>query len=702
MKLKPFVLSCCLTALALPQLSIAEELPLLGKAAPMIDSRSFSMLPDTIQFLGGTAVNDMSIATEVNVKLTDVVDIQGSIELRNSFFENAPASVYIFFSLNGKWFGMDEQQQFYDWDEDVRTLKPFGRIEALISSTPEGAYLGSFYQRQVPIIGDLSVHLGLSVGQFFARSEPIKIRINNAEPSKLKGDFVAKEDFLPNPDGFGFENYTSVLNTDLTDEDIIDFLGQEQGCYLSPQGKCILTAYARQFKQQAIMSANSGHCHGMAVASVHLKKGLPFKGKDKLTDFQSGAATTMDLQKSAMRHLIAYYFITQSFEPKLKPQKPSEVLQTIIAHMETNDPIASLGIYKRDHSEGHAITPYAVQDKGNGEFWVYVYDNNYPDNANLTVKINRDQETWYYETRVNPNAPISRYEGDATSNNLEVFPLSIYENFSPLDSSGEVVEFQFAGRGLQMLIENWNEQRIGYDFETGQHVNEIEGAEIVPVFDVGAPPRYRLPVIDKDDITGDDMDKLLGQMFGITLGALSGEAVEQQTGTTSLFMQAGKAMAKFGNINLVPGEKFNVAIHPNAQIAYLNSESTTTQKPTISLTVDDKDKQQGYIYELSDLELVEGTDLIVMISELELDVISVAGSEEEPTFTQLDSSTYSLRVTQVGTSGQRSARSTKLEVPVGAKTRIHVKQWGEESDGRVRTGDREDGNEGVIEVEIIE
>lgn len=118
--------------------------------------------------------------------------------------------------------------------------------------------------------------------------------------------------------------------------------------------------------------------------------------------------------------------------------------------------------------------------------------------------------------------------------------------------------------------------------------------------------------------------------------------------------------------------------------------------------MDDKDKQQGYIYELSDLELVEGTDLIVMTSELELDVISVAGSDDEPTFTQLDSSTYSLRVTQVGTSGQRSARSTKLEVPVGAKTRIHVKQWGEESDGRVRTGDREDGNEGVIEVEIIE
>ncbi|MCZ7671246.1 MAG: hypothetical protein M5U34_30985 [Chloroflexi bacterium] len=47
-------------------------------------------------------------------------------------------------------------------------------------------------------------------------------------------------------------------------------------------------------------------------------------------------------------------------------------------------------------SGGHAITPYAVEDQGDGIFHVYVYDNNYP-NLPRIMEINRDAETWSYE-----------------------------------------------------------------------------------------------------------------------------------------------------------------------------------------------------------------------------------------------------------------------------------------------------------------
>jgi hypothetical protein len=103
---------------------------------------------------------------------------------------------------------------------------------------------------------------------------------------------------------------------------------------------------------------------------------------------------------------------------------------------------------------------------------------------------------------------------------------------------------------------------------------------------------------------------------------------------------------------------------------------------------------------LSDLKLVDGTELTVRTSGLDLRVISVTGEEDDLTFTPLDSSTYSLRVTEASPEGQRSARSTQLEAPVGAKTYIRVKQWADES--QVRTGNREDGNQGVIEVETLE
>jgi hypothetical protein len=701
MKFKPLMLGLCLTTSALSQLGMADELPLLGKNGS-VNASSLQIDPElSVQFQGGTAFNKRSAVIEVNLKHTDIVDIKGAITLEYPGLVGIPTNVYVYFKLNEDYFIYGKTSTgdlaVVPWNQEIKTLIPLSKmiVEQMPSTLEVPIYQG---QLQLPV-GKLDVYLGIVYGNFFAHSpKPITIQINNVEPSKLEGEFVAKEDFLPNPDGFGFENYGGFLETDLTDEDMQDFLGKEQACYLSPKGKCILTAVGKLVKKQFISSANGGHCHGMAVASILLKKGKSFKGKDKPADFQSNATTTMELQKSSVRNLIAYYFITQYFETKNK-QKPSEVLQTVIDKMNTSDPIATIGIYKRDRTGGHAITPYAVQDKGNGEFWMYVYDNNYPDDASKFIKINRNQETWSYETQINPNAPIDLYDGDATTNNLEAFPLSTYVNFSPL-KMGDFAEFQFAGQGLQMLIENWDEQRIGYDFEQEKHVNEIDGAEIIPIFDVGAPPRYRVPITDKEEITGDEMDKFIQQMFGITLGALPGQKFERQA-DSSLFMRAGQNIAEIGNINLVSGEKFNIAIHPSARMVYLNSESATKQQPEIHLVADDKEKQQSYIYHLSDLKVVAGTDLIIMTSGTDLKIISVAGNEDDPTLTPLDSSTYSLRVTILSADGQRSARSTQLEVPVGVKTRIHVKQWAEESDSSVRSGNSEDGNEGVIEVEII-
>ncbi len=699
------MLGLCLTTSALSQLGMADDS--LGKS-PLVDMTSLKIYPNSVEFYGITKFNTTVEATEVNIKATDIVEIMGAIKVINRGLKNLPIKVYIYFKHNEQWFMYGKTQTgdiiVAPWNQDVKTLIPWMTVEKmpLVLEIPT-IYKGQFSAGKLKIYLAFSAHDKLDL--FASSIKPITIKINNSEPSKLEGKFVAKEDFLPNPDGFGFENYGDVFDTDLTDEDIQDFLGKEQACYLSPKGKCILKAHVQSWKKMQINDSKGGHCYGMAVASVRLKKALAFKGKTKPMDFQSGATMTLELQKSAVRNMIAYYMTTQNlgiFEHYTNPanaQKPSEVLQTIIDKMNTNDPIVVIGV--SDETGGHAITPYAVKDKGNGEFWVYVYDNNYPDDASKFIKINREQETWSYEAQTNPNAPPTLYKGDATTlDNLVAIPLSAHNNLAPYKIKDDFAEFRFAGQGLQMLIENWDEQRIGYDFEQEKHVNEIKDAEIVPIFDVGAPPRYRIPITDTTNITGDEMDKFIQQMFGITLGVLPGQKFERQA-DSSLFMRAGENIAEIGNINLVSGEKFNIAIHPSARMVYLNSESATKQQPEILLVANDKEKQQGYIYHLSDFKIVAGTDLMIMTSGTNLQVISVGGKEDDPTLTPLDSSTYSLRVTKLSPDGQRSARSTQLEVPVSVKTRIHVKQWADESDSSVRSGNKEDGNEGVIEVEVI-
>ncbi len=77
----------------------------------------------------------------------------------------------------------------------------------------------------------------------------------------------------------------------------------------------------------------------------------------------------------------------------------------------------ALGIYKRDFSGGHAITPYAVEDQGNGLYHVFVYDNNYPNETRI-MEINRDDETWSYEASTNPDVEADLYEGDIDTPNI--------------------------------------------------------------------------------------------------------------------------------------------------------------------------------------------------------------------------------------------------------------------------------------------
>lgn len=699
MKLKFLSLVLFLSTVLLSQFSMAEDLPLWYNA-DVINSESLEILPVQVQFQGGSTFNGQAFANEINVNTTNVVDIQATIKI-NDGLVGFSANVYLPIKFNNQKFFLYKSQstgelQISQWDGKIDTLKPFMSIEQMPDTLSVPVFQGL-----LPVC-DLKVFLSIMMKEKYFASTlmPIKIKVNSAVPSQLEGEFIVRENFLPNPDGFGFENYTDCLETDLTDEDIVAFLGQEQACYMSPQGKCILSARATTWKQQEIDGGNNGHCYGMAVASVRFMKKLPFKGKTNPADFENGAVTTLELQKKSVRNLIAYYFTSQyagileKYTTEIK-QTPSQVLETIIARMNTDDPIAVIGVMDRSGSGGHAITPYAVKEKGNDVFEVYVYDNNYPDDANRFVTIDRDKETWQYEVKVNPDSTPFIYEGDATTFTLCAIPLSEHDNLKPINISDNIAEFQFTGQGLQMLIENWDEQRIGYDFETGQYVNEIEDAEMVPVFNIGTPPKYRIPVNTIDD-KQDDVEKLLSQMFGVTIGALLGLESEPET-NSSLFMQAIDGIVEFGNINLTSGEKFNAVIHPNARTVYLQSESITTQKPTISLTTDDKVTKQGYIYELSELALVKGTDIMILIDDNHnLEVWSIAGTD----FTSLDSSAYSLRVTKMDKNGQAFASKKKILLQAGVKTRIEVKKWVRSNNSRAV--DKQDIEEGVIEVKVIE
>ncbi len=344
----------------------------------------------------------------------------------------------------------------------------------------------------------------------------------------LNTNIVASLGFFPVPDGFGFPNWGAPSEeTDLTAEDMVALFGAN--VCVKGTNPCVLTVGAQAWREQQLKSAEGGHCFGMSVASVRSFQDLPFKGKTQPGEFQSNATTVFDLVRDqTIQNYITFYHVTQSTSrlgrlanssQNANPLNrqgdgwgvsnglPTDFLDKLIANLQ--DPNAAdryvAGFWKRHGGVGHAVTPYAVENKGGEIFWVHVYDNNYPEDFSRVIKINRSVNTWIYEgASINPNAPASDWEGDANTRSLMLLS-TLDSGTTPKvckfcvttarDSHESTTEISLNGEGHVLVTDNQG-RRVGYDPATGAFVNEIDGAEQQPMLlglDMVVPPTINLP-----------------------------------------------------------------------------------------------------------------------------------------------------------------------------------------------------------------
>ncbi len=334
--------------------------------------------------------------------------------------------------------------------------------------------------------------------------------VNGGAPAAGSAD----SGFRPESDGFSFENYGDEADAiNLTAVEMQRMFG-EQVCANQTNG-CTLTPPARQWMEQMNEGMDGGHCEGMAVLSS-----LMYYDKIEPDSFGGDITNELVFDNDALQREIAYWWVTQATWPggyEKVNDSPSAVLDTLInAFADGKDATEwwALGIYKRDFSGGHAITPYAVEDQGDGIFHVYVYDNNYP-NLPRIMEINRDAETWSYEASTNPSVEADLYEGDADSETLEVVAISprlqkqegdFYEASAPdlsrnslakVLESPDIVQVWLDG-DADLLITTEDGRRIGW-LEDGTTVNEIDGAQTadlkfgINVWDIAHEPVYLIP-----------------------------------------------------------------------------------------------------------------------------------------------------------------------------------------------------------------
>jgi hypothetical protein len=420
-----------------------------------------------------------------------------------------------------------------------------------------------------------------TVESFTPNPEPEIAAVPEADPEidvpaapSTGGEMAADSGFRPEVNGFSFENYgNDSVEFNLTEAEMQRMFG-DQVC-ANQAGGCTLTPPARQWMEQINGYMDGGHCEGMAVLSL-----LMYLDQIEESDFGGEVAHDLSLENEALQREIAYWWTTQSVFPAASErvnESPAAVLDTLIETLAAGaaaEESWTIGIYQPDFSGGHAITPFAVEDKGDGLYHILVYDNNFP-NETRFIEVDRNANTWSYLASTNPDEPLALYEGNLDTQTLELSPSSkrLVEQACEF-CAGQGFGMSHRTMGMAALQPGYNEiwlegetdllittsdgQRIGY--VEGEFVNEISGALTkhftfggIDVWDINQEPVYRIP---------------LGIEFSITV-----DASQATTGLTSTVVMIGPGYdLVVEDLYLDPGAQDVITVSPDGRTLSYSTE----------------------------------------------------------------------------------------------------------------------------------
>jgi hypothetical protein len=172
--------------------------------------------------------------------------------------------------------------------------------------------------------------------------------------------------------------------------------------------------------QEINRAMQTGHCEGMAVLSQYFYHGI-------LSPDSFGALQTADLtlvDNPALQREIAYWWATQATYPTRAHRTivdAKSLLKTLARTLDADAPIDELftvGMYERDFSRGHTVTPIGMYYTDRSRAVIELYDNNIPGEVRQ-ILVDTSANSWSY-TAPNVDGTIVTYTGDATSKNLEL------------------------------------------------------------------------------------------------------------------------------------------------------------------------------------------------------------------------------------------------------------------------------------------
>ena len=422
--------------------------------------------------------------------------------------------------------------------------------------------------------------------------------------SSAPGEVVYDFGFNPAENGFNFPNYgDDIPATNLTAAELRRMFG-DQVCSRLDGEDCTLTPPAEQWMEQINGSMAGGHCEGMAVLSM-----MMYTQQISPSDFGGTLASDLDVSDESLQREIAYWWATQTVAPtytSVIKGTPMEILETV-KQMDANGETYTIGIYNQDGA-GHAITPFGVEDKGDGLYAILVYDNNYPGEARELLVDSRDN-SWTYETSINPAVESDVWSGNADTESLDLTPtsarLAVQEcpfcDGSGLSISGgklaapdlQFNEIFLDGEG-HILITDDDGNRLGY--MDGKIINEIPNARYTA---------FRM------DASGDTPEPIYSvpSTLDVTI-TIDGSTLAGESLTDLVMIGPGFSIGVEG-IYLEPGQVDTAYFYPGEQT--ISYETQADESPFIVVGVENPDAEADYYFEVQGADIQGGGVITVYL-----------------------------------------------------------------------------------------
>jgi hypothetical protein len=498
--------------------------------------------------------------------------------------------------------------------------------------------------------------------------------------------YVAALDFQVPTNGFSFENYGGDSGySNLVAEDMQRMFG-DVVC-ASMEGGCILTPPAQQWMEQQNNDMNGGHCQGMAVLSD-----LFFLGKADPTPFGGDSASALQItDNEALQREIAYYWAYQIASPRLQgamsgnDKTPNDILDGLMDAF--NNPSGeqyTIALFQRNGEGGHAITPYAVADAGDGKYKIMVYDNNWP-GQERSIEIDKNANTWQYIAATNPNEPDSLYEGDADTKSLALLPVSANLEQPPCPMCQEIDNAPQTGYkpdGITQLVgffsgvsgsaraqeakgfhQLWMEGdgELYITDNQGRVFGQVDGKFVRDIPGVQAQPL----------LTGDLWKEDTPPVFYIPVGMdftahVSGKKLKQDSKTSLLLLTDGYYLG-VDDIALSPGQEDALTIPSTADS--MTYETTSTESPIFILGWNGKDAD--YAFGLAGVDM-QGGGVINIGFDLKKGWVGMSSEGSSAP------ATYGLLMNRIDKNGEQTFGTDDNGIALDPKDTVYIEfdKWG--------------------------